>query len=567
MTPPGAFALLLTNFFKRLFESDLLPEGMDLEDGLAWVIPLFAAPAAFVSILLLPKYSVLVHVPVDMFLFASWPDKLFFIGYSMAATGFVTVLIWERVFPDERDALVLGPLPVPAGKILMAKLAALVMFVVGFATTINVPAALAYAFVVAGPRSTMGTFPIYLLAHVVTTVSAGLFVFLALVAVQTTGTLVLPRKMMRAASIVFQFLFVVVLLEWSFFAPRLLEHIAKNVPRLTDLAGQAFLPPLWFLGLYETLVGNGDASRALASRAILASCGAAAVAVAAYGLSYRKIMRGLVEAGQRTPTRDSLVSRASARLTRWLVRDPIERSVIEFTTKSLFRSRRHRLLIAVYLGIAMAFIVGSFVGPILRGETLSSIAPAASLLSVPLVLSFFTLVGLRVVFSIPTELDGNWIFRITESGDQRSYVRGVRKALFGLGTGPLAIVTATGYCIIWGAETALMHSAFWLVLALWLTELLTMGFGKVPFTCSYVPGKANIKLLWPLYLLALSAYAYGAARVELWLLKEPARWATTCAFLLAGLFVFRLYRNIVEPSDRALIYEESIDDAVQEIGL
>ena len=81
---------------------------------------------------------------------------------------------------------------------------------------------------------------------------------------------------------------------------------------------------------------------------------------------------------------------------------------------------------------------------------------------------------------------------------------------------------AVPHLALWGSGLALAHTVFWILMAGALTELLLCRFHKVPFACSYVPGKANVKLLWPVYALALTAYASWTARLELWLLgKTP----------------------------------------------
>src|SRR5262245_32637280 len=48
----------------------------------------------------------------------------FLIATTMLVVGLFAVLSWEATFPDRRDALVLGPLPVPARTIFLAKVAA-----------------------------------------------------------------------------------------------------------------------------------------------------------------------------------------------------------------------------------------------------------------------------------------------------------------------------------------------------------------------------------------------------------------------------------------------------------
>ena len=49
-----------------------------------------------------------------------------------------------------------------------------------------------------------------------------------------------------------------------------------------------------------------------------------------------------------------------------------------------------------------------------------------------------------------------------------------------------------------------------------------MGIDKVPFTCTYVAGKARFVKLWPVYLTAFSFYTYTMASLEAALLPAEA---------------------------------------------
>ena len=43
------------------------------------------------------------------------------------------------------------------------------------------------------------------------------------------------------------------------------------------------------------------------------------------------------------------------------------------------------------------------------------------------------------------------------------------------------------------------HAAFLAAFGLLIIELALTGFAKVPFTCSYLPGKANLKIMFGVY--------------------------------------------------------------------
>ena len=145
---------------------------------------------------------------------------------------------------------------------------------------------------------------------------------------------------------------------------------------------------------------------------------------------------------------------AALRALRWvtshvMVPGPTETAVVAFVVNTIRRNQGFPLLLAVYVGIALTVVVaaigftrlgagagdGTVIGPILRRRLFTGKQRpgldvlSAALLSVPLVLSFFTLVGLRILFTIPSELPANWVFRMTEQKDTARYLRGVRHVM------------------------------------------------------------------------------------------------------------------------------------------
>ena len=532
------FRVLFRTFLRRLFHSDLVPDTVDPRQSAIVLAAVLAVPPALYVVGSSWSYGTWMS---DMQLaMRAVPHKLHFIGYSMAAVGLATVLAWDALFPDRRDAMVLGGLPIRARTVALSKLAALAAFVGGFAIVVNAPTAVVFS-LVAGGYLPLEAFLRYPAAHLAATVSAGLLVFLALAAVQASLALVCPRRLHRRLTMLAQLLFVIVLIEWLAFAPGLLVRLAAIDPAVTSwcegcspstalvrlatidpavtneaiaAAGTpyrfigltwsraaAWLPPVWFLGLYEVIWGfDPDVYRGLAENAVKAVAVALSIAAFAYGVGFRRTMRQTLETPPDTPRRAGALSRAAARLTRaTLVRGPVEQAVAAFAAASAARSRRHRLIVAAYAGLGLAFVIGSFLSPITGiaedalAEPLS--APSVRLLSIPFILSFFLLAALRVMFTVPTEIRANWIFRMTETDDRGAYLTGARAALWMLGVAPVALVTTPLYLALWGPGLAFGHTVFWLLMAGGLAELLLCRFHKVPFACSYVPGKANVKLL------------------------------------------------------------------------
>jgi hypothetical protein len=73
-------------------------------------------------------------------------------------------------------------------------------------------------------------------------------------------------------------------------------------------------------------------------------------------------------------------------------------------------------------------------------------------------MSFFILVGLRIAFSIPADLNANWIFKIMDNEKLLSAFEGVRKFMLCAIGIPLLIIFAPCYLLMWGPVVAIFHT-------------------------------------------------------------------------------------------------------------
>src|SRR5208282_3802545 len=81
-------------------------------------------------------------------------------------------------------------------------------------------------------------------------------------------------------------------------------------------------------------------------------------------------------------------------------------AVFGFISKSLARSRQHRLILTAFAAVALALICEGFASLVLEGGTLQRVSihsPAfrQAVIAVPLALSLFTLAGLLYLFRLP----------------------------------------------------------------------------------------------------------------------------------------------------------------------
>ena len=430
----------------------------------------------------------------------------FLIATTMVVIGMFSVLNWDSIFPDRRDVLVLAPLPVRSSTLFLAKLAALA-FALGLSVlALNIFSGLVWPFVFfsAGPEFLDAIRS--LAAYWITVFAAGAFMFCSVLAAQGLAALLLPRQQFLRMSALLQVaafcLFVgVYILEPSLEAPRLLA--APENQRLL-----AWLPTYWFFGLFQQLNGSMlPAFVPLARRAWIGFAVAAFAAGATLLLSYFRTLRQTVEEPDILP---------GSRKRHWSPHfgNSLQAAVLLFTARTLLRSRQHRVILSFYLGIGFAIVLAYVSLPF--GKHGFSHASATSQSSVPFLVASILMMcivvaAVRVVFPLPTALRANWIFRLTELRETPYYLAAVRRTLLLLGVVPVWV--ASGVLILWVFPLlfAIKHLVVLGLLGAILTEICLRGFKKIPFTCSYLPGKGNLQYaFWACLLLVLPLVNMGA---------------------------------------------------------
>ncbi len=303
--------------------------------------------------------------------------------------------------------------------------------------------------------------------------------------------------------------------------------------------------PAWFLGLYQALLGEPTPEFLPLAHQALAALGLAGLGFAlAYSLAYKSRLRKTLEAGPAC-TRDfsGLWKAVSALLHALILRDPRERAAFWFIAKTLARCPAHRTYFGAYFGVGLSFVLMGLITHYSRHGLEASFGLRPELLSIPLVLGFFVLLGFRVVFSLPAHLPANWLFRLTDGKSLAGSLAGVRKAMLLLGILPLLALLLPVYLKLWGWQVAWLHTAYCTTLSLLLIEALVFGLDKMPFTCTYAPGKANLKLWWWIYLFGFTNYAYSMTELEQKLFGQPRLFVPFFTLCFGLLLAAAAYRN------------------------
>jgi hypothetical protein len=526
---------------------------------------LLSAPGLMVAFLFTPKYARLAAHGAVLER-AILVDRLLLVTLTMAAMGTASLVIWEGVFPDRRDARILSPLPVRDSTQVLARLGALTaLFGMLAAGSAVVPAVL-FSAMAAGFSGSPN--PIReIVAQLLTSVAAGAFPFFLLIALQCLLFAGLGRTIAARLSVVLQGAFGLGLLQMLVLPGALgTQDIDAVRASLADAADR--LPAVWFAGLFEVLADRGgpDSTR-LAGIASTATGAAMAATIVLYVASFRKLTRQALEtlntgrrwavpfgwasggaraeppasgahssvparsqaAGGRGPGNRSLGSRE------WLSGTPVERAVCGFTLRTIVRSRQLRMLLAIYGAVAIAIVLLGTAPALARGVNLTR--PGAALGSATPVLIFIMVVALRSLFALPVEPKAIWAIRVREPVSRHDVVNGVRRALCGAGGMPAGLLTAAALVPLWGWVAAARHSLLWIVLGLLLVEFLLAEFCKIPFTCPGLPGRGALRI-WPWYYFGFVLYAYALSVFEFGPLRSRAAFAVFLGLALGALAAF-----------------------------
>ena len=584
------FVDLSEHFFRRFFDSEFIGQGGESHLTLVHILALLALPGIFYTFYQYSSYDFIAQHHPNLYPAISLVDHCRYIIFSMVLIGFVAVLEWDALFPDRRDYAILTPLPIKVTSIFAAKIAALVAFLSLFVITVSGPSTIFYPCVAAmgipGGRLPLSYIGWTIVAHAAAVLGGSAFMFLCFVALQGVLINLLRPRWFKRISLVVQVLLMVALLSMFFLLP-LVSDLVGNWKKAGSI-NLYLLPPMWFLGLYQTLLGGHDPVYASLARIAVRGLGLVAfISALTYVLSYRRFVRRTIEQGGDEAAEPGRIESLLGRLAdRFVVRKPIERAVFYFVGKTITRNARHRLYLAAYVGVGFAFVTEGLVALLSVRHFASGVSPAlgptpgltsglaptlalpnGALLSIPLVLSFFALSGMRVVFPVPAELRANWIFQLTENERRRECLAGVRKSMVVWAIVPLFALLWPVTAFLWGWRVASLELLFALTLSLILMELLLLKFFKIPFTCSYLPGKANITLTGFFYWLAFSTYAYTMASLEAFLLQHLLAWAIFYVLLLATWAWLVSYRNRVLEAGFVLAYEDNLEPAVRALNL
>jgi len=200
--------------------------------------------------------------------------------------------------------------------------------------------------------------------------------------------------------------------------------VHRSLPAL-KAAGSAFFryyPPMWFTGTFQRSL-DSVTPFSMRRAAWVCSPSSCCFSVPSRLARQPQEVHPRDGHGAGSAAAPSLLSGGRRLLAAVFLRHPVQRAVYSFFMQTLRRSREHKLKLTLFLALPVSYLLSQFVvvyfkkGP--SGRALDSL-----LISMPLALHFFLVIGMRLTAAYPHTLPASFIFRSSESLPLRNYMNG-----------------------------------------------------------------------------------------------------------------------------------------------
>ena len=244
----------------------------------------------------------------------------------------------------------------------------------------------------------------------------------------------------------------------------------------------------------------------------------------------------------------------------------------QFSVRSLLRSRQHRVIIAFYLGIGVAFNLLFLSTPVVQKQMAAGGAAwrrcypsvASHHHSNDVVLRRRHSSGFRHATGFEGQLDISHYpgerrrkLYIGKASSHACYWRAARLGC----AGRIAIFDLA-------VRPAAAHVTILFLLGATVAEICLQGFQKIPFTCSYLPGKTGIHMIVAFTMLVFLQFLNFCAGLELNAMQRASSCFITIAIFAVVLYVLRRWTaDQTSSDDLGIQFEDEGSPAIQGLGL
>ena len=546
--------LLVRHFLGRFLEHDLISSNADRREVVSVIGGTVMAISLFLSVIITLDYQFSNFMPPGLVSVRSLNDRFLLVSASMLVMGLLAVAAWDALSLDARDHAVLGVLPISRTVIIRSKFVAVGVLAIGTDLAWNLAPTLLRSVAVPiklsiGLKGAL----ILTLAHGFVSLAAGAFGFLSVFALREVFSAVLGQDRFRSISPFLQGALVVVLTSALFLLPGSYGNVAHKWLAPNGSSAKA-LPPLWFVGLHETLAGsvidrlprvrparplvererNATALyrglwpvyRQLSRWALMAMAAVTIVTILASAWNSRRLPTA-VDHPRRTLT--------TSPVWRWMVEHVVARSSLRqagfwFTLQTVPRRVNHRAVMASALAVGFSLVVIALRGHALEVETNIASIPL-SILAAQSLLIVSVVTGFRRAAQVPADLRASSTFSLAWAGHTQPYVAGVKRAALAALVLPMLAVLFFWHAALLGVRVAVLHFGLGVALSILLIETLFLCYRRMPFVSVYVPD-SELKSRGVAYIAGMFYLSFALAWVE-----RLALGATFGYWLFAGVIV------------------------------
>ena len=557
---------LTRHFFRALFDFGILSErGAEAFTRVVLgTLAVILALGLLLTRMFLGKYGALSSGGAELYRQAVLGDAAVLLALWMWVVAIVTVLVSHSLFPDETDFRVLMPLPITRRLIFGSKLLALAAFACIFSLTMFM-ALLPITLMMSMGRLAGHSLAAQVAAYAVAGVSASAFVVLTIVAANGLLMVCLPRSRVHGISTLMRSAMLAALVVA---APFVLQTAVLG-PRIATGSRWVYLvPPAWFLGLQRWLLGERvEFLVHLAQIAVAGIALSGAGAAVSYAVLYRRFDRIMIRALRNAAPWSERIRRLRPLQLR---ASQAFKGIAAFTAAVLRRSALHQGIALALSACGVALVVNGLIRSEVFTTPYDAFNPPRRVLDAvtwaPCALIFVFTIAVRASMAVPFEPRANWLFRMTEQDETRpDQLDGAGHMMRWVGVGIPIALTAPLQWLVLGPRSiiALGITGFY---GLLLVEYHLRDWRRIPFTCSYLPGKrmvANSALLGFLIFNVYAGFGAGLARSGL---ARPSRGLLAIALLAVVVWIFRRERMRnwrVLP----LMFEDLLPTEMQPLGL
>ena len=419
-------------------------------------------------------------------------------------------------------------------------------------------------------------------------IAAGTFIFCVVMSIQGVALQLLPRRLfLRASSFLQIGAFAVIVSVYCLQPAASQLGLIAAQQTLADMTGLVpWSPSFWFLGFFQQLSGS-PAFPMLAMRANIALAAVLVLTATVYALSYFRTLRRIAEEATIVP------SRRAARGGWWRLPSfggadttggGLPAAVLPFSVRTLLRSPQHRVILAFYLGVGFAaaiFFMNLSAPRAVVDQAAASVSAVASasadrpwheetgwLLASSILMLAFSVIGARLAFALPLDLRANWIFRIMPPHAGGEYLTARRRSLLAVGVLPVWASSSVLVLSAWPWLPAIGHAIVLGLLGAIFTELALRGIQKIPFTCSYLPGKSSFHVAFWVFFMIAVPIVMKASSLEQQALQDPTGFGVMVTLFATLLMALRWWNwRAAHAGGEEPRFEEELPDQVVSLNV